>query len=128
MRQGFLPKTMFIAMRVFIDQLKQEPLGLCEYLMLNWKTLYQQHLKVVSWCFRPIHSCRISRPFWKSLSVGRKNETTIWFPPWPHDNYKNQPCEVVTSQYPLSKDPGFHTVTIGFLSESSSAPSLSRSP
>ena len=122
---------MFIAMRVFIDQLKQEPLGLCKYLMLNWKTLYQQHLKL----FPGASDLYIVAGFLGHSGnpfqlVGRMRLPFgyIWFPPWPHDNYKNQPCEVVNSQYPLSKDPGFHTVTIGFLSESSSAPFLSRSP
>lgn len=79
---------MFIAMRVFPHKLKQEQKRVRpEYLMLAPK----------SWFL-----------VLQTSSSGGKNEISTCFPSWPHDNYKNQPCEVVNSEYPLSKDPGEH--------------------
>ena len=41
--------------------------------------------------------------FFAEAMMALANETTIRFPPWPHENNKNQPCAVVNSQYPSSK-------------------------
>lgn len=61
--------------------------------------------------------------FYAETMMSLVNEATVRFPPWPHENYKTQPCAVVKPQYPSSKDRGelVNTVTSRFLNEASSA-------